>query len=173
MVERLKSEAGFIGLIELLTATTVITVALLSLMAGYDSAFVSLHNSSRQSAASTLAAKQLELYSALAYTSIGLDTTTLASVKATDTTYVADEAALDNAAGALDATISGCGTASQCLPVQTLAGNDRRNYRVETFIRDITVTSRRERFVTILVRDPNVTGSPVVAKMTSAYDSGP
>jgi Tfp pilus assembly protein PilE len=172
VVARIREEDGM-GIIELMVAVMVLSVALLALMASYDSAFASLHNSARQSAAGTLADKQLELYSALQYSAIGLDAATLNTVKSSDTTYTGDEAALDNQAGAIDATITGCGTAAQCLPVQTQTGNDGRSYRVETFIRDITVTTRRERFVTVIVRDSNVTGSPVLAKITVAYDSGP
>jgi Tfp pilus assembly protein PilV len=175
MLARLREEDGMIGIIELMAAVMVLSVALLALMAGYDTAFVSLHKASQQSAATTLAQNQLELYSALQYSAIGLDTSTLNSVKLSDTTYTADEAALFNASSAVDATITGCGTATQCLPVQTLTGNDRRSYRVETFIRDVTQTgiSRTERFVTVIVRDPGVSGSPIVAKVTSAFDSGP
>lgn len=173
MLARLKDESGVISIVELVAAMAVLSIALLALMAGYDSAFVSIHNASRQSSASTLAAKQLELYSALQYTSIGLDQTTLATAHASDPDYSSDESGLDNSGSATDVTISGCGTSSQCLPVQTLTGNDGRSYKVETFIRDITVTTRKERFVTVIVRDPNLLGRPLLTKMTSAYDSGP
>ena len=40
MIERLRSEEGF-GIVELIVATVVLTVALLALMASYDEAFVS------------------------------------------------------------------------------------------------------------------------------------
>ena len=164
------------GVIELMAAVTVLSIALLALMAGYDSAFISLHNAAKKSAASTLADNQLELYSALSYSAIGLDTTTLATVQASNATYVVDENGLDNAASATDHTVNGCGTASQCLPVQTLTGSDHKSYSVETFVRDIAnivLSGRSERLVTIIVGDPSVTGSPVVVQQTAAFDSGP
>ena len=64
----------------------------------------------------------------------------------------------------------------QCLPVQTLTGSDHKSYSVETFVRDIAnivLSGRSERLVTIIVRDPSVTGSPVVVQQTAAFDSGP
>ena len=163
-------------LLELIVAVVVLSVALLALMAGYDSAFLSLHKAAQKSSAATLAQNQLELYSALSYSAIGLDTTTLSSVKANDSMYTSDEAALGNAASATDHTISGCGTSTQCLPVQTLTGSDHKAYRVETFVRDISgiaFSGRSERVVTVLVRDPSATGTSEVTRMSAAYDAGP
>jgi Tfp pilus assembly protein PilE len=167
-------------MLELLAAMVVLTVAILALMAGYDSAFMSMHKAARTTSASTLAQNQLEIYSAiyansLGYASIGLDTTTLSAVKATNTTYTSDEAALTDAATAHDYTWS-CGTATNCLPVQTLTGSDHKSYTVETFTRDVpstAYTGRNERVVTVIVRDPNTSGSPVVAQMDAAFDAGP
>lgn len=172
MTARVREEEG-IFMVELIVAMAVLSIAILALMGGYSAAFSSLHTASRQTVGATIANKQLELYSALQYTSIGLDATTLSSVKATNTTYVNDEAGLSNAATATDVTISGCGTATQCLPVQTITGSDSHAYTVETFIRDIPVTTRSERFVTIIVRDPGATGNPLVAQLTAGFDSGP
>lgn len=174
MRARLRQDDGFM-MLELLAAMVVLTVALLALMAGYDSAFTSMHKASRQTTAYTLAQNQLELYSALSYSSVGLDTTTLSSVKASNSTYTSDEAGLTNASTASDATLT-CGTATNCLPVQTLTGSDHKSYTVETFIRnvpDLAYTGRSERDVTIIVRDPSTSGSPVVAELDRAYDAGP
>ncbi len=162
-------------MVELVAAVVVIAIAIMALMAGYSAAFLSLHKASQKSSAATLADNQIELYTALAYTSVGLDTTTLSSVKASNTTYTTDEASLDNAGTAVDHTFA-CGSASQCLPVQTLTGSDSRSYSVETFIRDVpnlAYTGRNERVVSIIVRDPSSTGSPIVARMSTAFDSGP
>lgn len=165
-------------MIELVIAVFILSIALLALMAGYDSAFVSLHSASHKSAASTLADAQLELYNALTYTAVGLDQATLTTTKASDTVYVADENGLDNHATATDATISGCGTTSatpQCLPVQTVTGNDRHVYKVETFVRNVTgiIAGRAERIVTVIVRDPGATGAPVLVQMSAGFDAGP
>ena len=160
-------------LVELLVATVAISLAILALMAGYDSAFLSLHKAAEQSAGTTLAENQIELYSALNYSAIGLDTTTLSSVKASNTTSTSDEAALDGAADATDVTIDDCGTDAQCLPVQTLTGNDGKSYTIETFVRDVSglaYSGRTERVVTVMAR--NSAGAQVTT-LTAAFDAGP
>jgi type II secretory pathway pseudopilin PulG len=176
----LKGEEGQ-GLIELLAAMIVLSIALMALMAGYDSAFLSLHKSAQKTIASTLANQQLELYNALSYSKIGLDATTLAGIQTPggsyDATYVADEASLDNTANDADVTIVGCGSTANCLPIQTVTGSDGRSYRLETFVRDITNTSVSNiswttREVTVIVRDPSATGSPEILRLTTAFDRG-
>src|SRR5205823_967971 len=137
MLTRLRDERGM-GLIELVAAMVVITIALLALMASYDQAFFSLHAAARKTAGTT--------------------EVTNASCTTTD---------------------------AQCMPVQaSVKGSDGKNYRIETFIRDISQTltcqgqtttcgTTTERDVTVIVRDPNVSGTPVVYQATAAFDSGP
>jgi Tfp pilus assembly protein PilV len=168
----LRQEDGFM-VVELVVATFVLSFAILALMAGYDSAFLSLHKAAEQNSGATLAENQLELYSALSYSAIGLDTTTLSSVKTTNGTYAADEAALDDAAAATDHTISGCGTSAQCTPLQTQTGSDGKSYTLETFVRDVSglsYTGRSERVVTVIVRN---TDGDKVTQVSAAYDAGP
>lgn len=174
MRPRVREEGGFL-MLELLMAVVVLSIAIMAIMAGYDSAFMSLHHSARTTSASNIADNQMELYNALSYSSIGLDTTTLSSVKASNSTYTTDESTLTNQATATDHTFS-CGTASQCLPVQTITGDDHRSYTVETFIRDVpslSYSGRSEREVTIIVRDPNSAGSPIISQLSAAFDAGP
>jgi len=165
------------GLIELIAAMMVITIALLALMASYDEAFVSLHKSARTSSAATLAETQLELYGALPYASIGLSSSKLTTAKASDAYYSTDEATLTPTG--TDVTNASCDTTSaQCLPVQaSVKGSDGKNYRVETFVRDVTQTltvgTTTERIVTVIVRDPNTSGTPSVYTVTAAFDQGP
>lgn len=184
MLKRLREEQGM-GMIELIAAMMVITIALLALMASYDQAFFSLHSAARKTAAASLAESQLELYGALPYASIGLSSTLVATAKASDAYYSTDEAAL-TPAGTTEVYYTSCTTSiAQCKPVQTsVTGSDGKHYRVETFVRDIsqsltcqgvtgscgTVT---ERDVTVIVRDPNLSGSPKVYMVTAAFDSGP
>lgn len=173
MRARLRTSDGFM-LVELLVASVVLSVALLALMAVYSSSFISLHKAAQKTAAATLAQNQLELYSALSYTNVGLDSTSLTAAKA-NATYAADESSLSPSGGA-DVTLASACSSTQCLPIQTMTGNDRRSYTVETFIRDITglgYTGRPERVLTVIVRDPSTTGSPIVAEQSSAYDAGP
>jgi Tfp pilus assembly protein PilV len=184
MLKRLRDEQGM-GLIELIAAMLVITIALLALMASYDQAFFSLHSAARKTAAASLAESQLELYGALPYASVGLSSSLVTTAKASDTYYSTDEAAL-TPAGTTEVSNGSCTTTDpQCKPVQTsVTGSDGKNYRVETFVRDISqdltcqgqTTScgtTTERDVTVIVRDPNVSGSPKVYMVTAAFDQGP
>lgn len=173
---RLRKDDGFL-LVEVLVAALVLSIAILALMAVYSAAFLSLHNAAQKTAAATLAQNQLELYSALEYTDIGLDSASLTTARG-NATYLADDNSLTVPSGATatDVTLASACASTQCLPIQTLTGNNRKSYTVETFVRDISgaaYAGRSERVVTIIVRDPNSTGTPIVAQMSSAYDAGP
>lgn len=173
MRKRLRSSDGFM-LVELLVASVVLSLAVLALMAVYDSAAISIHKAAQKTASATLAQNQLELISALSYTNVGLDATHLTAAKA-NSTYAADESSLTPSGGS-DVTLASSCSLTQCLPIQTLTGNDHRSYTVETFIRDVNslgYSGRPERLVTVIVRDAGATGTPIVAQQSSAYDEGP
>ena len=68
------------GLVELLAAMVILSIALLALLAGYGSAFTSLRLASQKTTATQLANSQMELYRALPYGSIGLDATTTGDI---------------------------------------------------------------------------------------------
>lgn len=162
--------------IELMVSIVLITVALLAMMAAYMGAFASLHSSGQTSSAGLLAENQLELYASMPYSSVGLDSTTLTTVKSSDANYSTDEATLPcSGATCTDVTISGCGTSAQCSPVQTLTGADHHTYKLETFIRAITPTGSTwpERVITVFVRDKTRSGMPIVFKEQTAFDHGP
>jgi type II secretory pathway pseudopilin PulG len=76
MLRRLRAEEGM-GLVELLVAMLVLTIALLALLAGYGSAFTSLRLASQKTTASELANSQMELYRALPFGSVGLNDATI------------------------------------------------------------------------------------------------
>lgn len=164
-------------LVELVVTMVVLSIALLALMASYDQAFFSLHSSAKTSSASLIAESQLELYAALPFASVGLDASTLGAVKSSDSTYASDESALPGSGS--DVTISGCGGAAQCAPVQTVTGSDRHSYKLETFIRSLVnivnadATTWNETVVTVVVRDLSESGSPKVVTMQTAFDPGP
>src|SRR5437868_15291232 len=75
MLTRLRDERGM-GLIELVAAMVVITIALLALMASYDQAFFSLHAAARKTAAASLAETRLELYGSIYVPATGTTTAT-------------------------------------------------------------------------------------------------
>lgn len=174
MRRRAHNEDGFL-LIELIAAMLVLTLALLALIGAYSLGYFAIGSSAKTSAAGLIANNQLELYSSLPYASIGLDATTLTSVKSSDATYSSDEATLPGGASG-DRSISGCGSSPQCLPVQTVTGADHKTYKLETFIRDLTdnpsMATRPERIVTVVVRNASVSGSPIVLTLQTAFDQG-
>ena len=168
------------GLVELVVAMFVLTVALLALAAGYESAAISVHNADRKTVAAKLAASQIELYQSLKISSIGLDQTTLTNVQTVgsgsyDSVYVSDEAGLTPTG--TDHTILSCGTSAQCSPIQDVTGPENHPYRIETFVRDVAnagaASTWNERFVTVIVRDRGASGNPLLFSETSAFDPGP
>lgn len=181
------------GMIEMIMAVVLITVALLALMASYDGAFVSLHKSARTNAAAQLADNQIELYSSLYALStadpsaqIGLSSSLLTTAQTSDTYYHTDESSLIPSGGT-DYTNPSCTTTTaQCKPVQTVTGSDGKSYRMETFTRNVTQaltctttttvpcsSSTSQRVVTVIIRDPNSSGAPKVYTATAAFDCGP
>jgi len=169
---RVHNEDGFL-LIELIAAMLILTVALLALIGSYSLGYFAIGSAGKTSAAGLLANNQLELYSSLPYASIGLDATTLTSVKSTDATYSTDESGLPGSG--TDVSISSCGASAQCSPVQTLTGPDHKLYKLETFIRLLAnpnISTRSEKVVTVIVRAASVSGSPKVLTMQTAFDTG-
>ncbi len=173
MRTRAQSEDGFL-MIELVAAVLIITVALLALIGAYSLGYFAINSTAQTTQAGLIANNQLELYAAIPYASIGLDSTTLASVKSTDTYYNTDETALPGSGS--DATISSCGSSAQCSPVQTITGGDHKTYKLETFIRlianpNVSGSARTEKIITVLVRNMSAGGAKVVV-MQTGFDSG-
>ena len=170
------------GIIELVVAVVVITIALLAIAAGFETGVVSIRAAAKQTVAVKLADAQVERYAALAFTSIALDATTLTNTKTSgnpsySSTYVSDETALNAVASGTDVTITTCTGSplpAQCLPVQTVTGTDNKSYTLETFIRDVvSFGAWTERIVTVIVRNPNVSGTPEIYRLTAGFDKGP
>jgi len=168
MLSRLRNEKGF-GLLELLMAMTMLNIGILALVAAFNSGAVALQRASRVSTAAALADTQMELYRAITYTTIALDST---SVNATDTLYRNDTIL----GGALSNDIvaaSGCSGSpmpTQCNPSRTVAGADHRNYRIDTYVTQTTPTNGRAlKLVTVVVRDAT---SPfrTLAREQSTFD---
>src|SRR5579872_560497 len=111
MDQRTLSEDGFL-LIDLAMSTVILTIALLALIGAYSLGYFAIGSAAQTSAAGLFANNQLELYSTLPYSSIGLDGTTFASVRSSDAIYSSDESTLPGSGS--DVTISGCGSSPQC-----------------------------------------------------------
>ena len=83
-IQRLRTEEGF-GLVELMISLVVLNVGILAVVAAFNSGSLALLLS-RDLDASMLADKQMELYRAILYSAISLNTT------AVDGTYTGDVA---------------------------------------------------------------------------------
>jgi len=157
-VKSVRSEDGF-GLIELLVSMMMLNIGLLAIVAAFNSGALALKNAGEVSTASVLSDKQMELYRALKYTEIALDTTALATAHG-DTAYLCDRAnkidPTGSCGGANEQTQlqTSCGTMTpQCNPRQTVTGPDGRAYRVDTYVVSQTPpTGRTVKLVTIVVR---------------------
>lgn len=173
-VKRLRSEDGF-GLIELLVSMMMLNIGILAIVAAFNSGAIALKNAGEVSTASVLGDKQMELYRALKYTEIALDTSAVATANS-DTTYQCDLANKVNPAGSCGGAnqqtqqLKTCGTMTpQCNPRQTVSGPDQRSYRVDTYVVAQTPpTGRAVKLVTIVVRRSS--DLRMLARVSSSFD---
>jgi type II secretory pathway pseudopilin PulG len=177
MAPRLRNEAGF-GLVELIIAMVVLNVALMVLVSSFSSAAVAINRAGKISTAGVIADSQMERYRGMTNAWIGLDTSA-----ATDSVYKADVAcsgggSCQNVAPSLGATACETGSVWQnfplnCAPSQTIQGPDKRNYRLDTYVRSINsvggTNPRSTKLVTIVVRDPSA-NNHVLAREESDFD---
>jgi len=168
---RLRAEQGF-GLIELLMAMVMLNIGILAIVGAFNSGIFALNRASKVTTASALADQQMELYRALTYSAIALDSTTLSSA---DNTYKCDTAlgasCPNSTSGEITTTCSGSPLPNECLPSRTVVGADRKNYRVDTYITSLTPTSGRAlKLVTVVVRDGTKLSARPIARVASTFD---
>ena len=174
MIARLRSQEGF-GLIELLVSMLMLNIGILGIVAAFNSGALALKRAGEVSTASVIADKQMELYRALKYTEIALDTTSVATAN-TDSNYQCDIANKIDTAGACGGVnqqtqeLRTCSPiTAQCNPRQTVTGPDNRSYRVDSYIVAQTPPTGREvMLVTIVVRRGS--DLDVLARVSSSFD---
>jgi Tfp pilus assembly protein PilV len=189
------NEAGF-GLVELLIAMVVLNIGLLAIVAAFSSGAVAIKRAGNVATASALADQQMEIYRALPYQAIGLNTSA-----ATDSTYTSEPAPPTGPCQTGQATTCGntapdssgtpafsCAASNPggsvvwvpgsfpnaCSPTRTLTSStspDRHLYRIDTYIRKVTQSSaqREVKIVTIVVRDtgPSLSSRPLVREQST------
>jgi Tfp pilus assembly protein PilV len=175
MIARLRPQEGF-GLIELVISMVMLNVGILAVVAAFNSGAVALKRASETSSAAVLADKQMELYRAVKYGEIALDTTAVGTAN-TDTTYQCDFANRVSPSGACGGAnqqtqqLTTCSTMTpQCNPRQTVTGPDKRVYRVDAYVvLQTPPMGRPNKLVTIVVRR----GSDlrVLARVSSSFDA--
>ena len=164
MRTRLRREQG-LGLIELLIAMTILNVGLLALVAALGSGAVAIRRAGQVTTASVLADTQMELYRALSYPSIVLDTV---AVAATDTVYKSDPVIAGDTSRLLVSTALCASLPDHCNPSRVVTGADRRPYRVDTYITAYTPSGGRPtKKVTVVVRNnENLSARPFTRRAT-------
>ena len=171
---RLRSQDGF-GLVELMISMVMLNVGILAIVAAFNSGALAIKRAGEVSTASVLGDKQMELYRALKYTEIALDSNSVTTAN-TDTNYQCDQANKIDPNGACGGAnqqtqqLTTCGTMTpQCDPRQTVTGPDGRSYRVDTYVVSQTPpTGRAVKLVTIVVRRGSDLG--VLARVSSSFD---
>jgi Tfp pilus assembly protein PilV len=165
LLKRLRPNDGF-GLVELLIAMVMLNVGLLAVMAAFISGSKAVGRASRIATASTLADTQMELYRALTYPAIALDSSSVPATTpyTSDVAYSASQVTATCASGAYTSY-------PQCNASRTLTGPDHVTYRVDTYIVSRTPTGGRAvKLVTVVVRDSkNLTG-PALARASTSFD---
>jgi type II secretory pathway pseudopilin PulG len=154
------------GLVELLIAMSVLSIAISAQLAVFSSAFTSINRAGIKGTALTLADQQMEAYRTVAYSCIYLTSAT------GDTTYTSDAAY-----SGTQVTGSGCSPnttppTSATTASRTVTGPDGRSYRIDTYIVATTPTGGRSlKNVTVVVR-PIVAGvvGSVAARTASSFD---
>jgi type II secretory pathway pseudopilin PulG len=181
--QRAASENGF-GLVELLIAMTMLSIAIGALLAVFTSSAASLRRAGEKGTALTLADTQMEKYRTRTFTAVRID----GSLIPTSGTYVTANATDSTIPPSTNQAVSGqngdeaCPTTDEppaCLPVQNVTGPDGHAYRIETYVNyvnnDSTLSIRTPasgltlKLVTVVVRDA-ATGS-IMARESSAFSS--
>jgi Tfp pilus assembly protein PilV len=193
MLERVQTEDGF-GLIELLIAMVILQIALLAIVGAFGAGSAALGHAAKTTTASALADQQMELYRAMPYDAIGLDT----AGAPTSGMYVADTAVCPTGqtpvcgnsgpvnntntstwsctASSGSTSVSTYFTANNinpCLAHRTVSGAtspDSRTYYVDTYVQYGTLVSgtRPSKQVTVVVRDGVTTNR--LAIVVSTFD---
>jgi Tfp pilus assembly protein PilE len=174
---RLRSERGF-GLVELLMAMTLLNVGILALVIAFDSGMFALKRAGRIETATSLADAQMELYRALPYTSIALDSTTIpnSAPYTTDAAYSASQ---------VTTTCTGSPLPNECRATRTVSSStspaspDHKSYRVDTYIVMSTATTtpptptggRPVKIVTVVVRDGYKLTAKALVREVSTFDA--
>jgi Tfp pilus assembly protein PilV len=163
---RARADEGF-GLVELMIALVILNVGVLAIVAAFGTGRVTLSRAAETQTAAAIADKQMELYRAIRYQDIYLDTTLVGTANG-NSAYLNDPA---NTGSLETATCSPVTVA--CTPMQTVTGSatpDNRSYRIDTFIDTETPTNGRTvKRVTVVVRR----SSPLqtLTRLTSVFDA--
>jgi type II secretory pathway pseudopilin PulG len=177
---RAKGDDGF-GLIELLIAMSMLTIAIGALLTVFVSSAVSLRRAGQKGTALTLADTQMEKYRTRTFTSVRIDGTLIPStgtyVTANSTDSTIPPSSNQAVAGSNGDAACTTPEPAACLPVQNVTGPDGHAYRIDTYVNyvnnDSTLSIRTPasgltlKRVTVVVRD--ATTGTIMARESSAF----
>ena len=152
--------AGF-GLIELVLAMFVLTIALFALVAALTAGTIAMKRASNVSTSTALANTQLELYRASTWDDIRLNTDL---VNATDSTYRTE------ASWSSQITDNACSSAlPACIPSRSAVAADGKTYRIDTYITWLTPSGggRDVKRVLVIVRNPAAANATLVRQAST------
>jgi hypothetical protein len=169
LLARLRREDGF-GLIELLIAMTVLTVAIFATLAAFTSGMLALQRAARLSTAATLADTEIERMRAIRYCDIWL------SGVPTTPPYTT-EGAYSSGAQVTATACSGPAPEPAIPATADRIGGDGRTYRVDAYVVEgkpadaggEIAMSRPMKTVTLVVRDP-ASSLRLLTRQSSTFD---
>ncbi len=163
---RAREEHGF-GLMELLMAMTVLNIGILAVVAAFNAGILSIRRATLTGTATVLADQQLELYRALTWDQVRLESSTIPSGApyTTDSAYSATQ---------VTGTCTGSPLPNECSASRTVSATqspDHHPYRVDTYIvtENPTAAARTVKRVTVVVRD-GINLSKVWVRQASTFD---
>jgi Tfp pilus assembly protein PilV len=168
MRKRLRVDQEGFGLIELLIAMVILNVGILAIVASFSAGIFSLNRASRITTAAVLADQQMELYRAIKWDAIRLASASIPGTPpyTTDTAYTCAGCSTQVTAP----TCAGPPYPDECNASRAAAGADNKQYRINTYIVEVTPTGGRPvKRVTIVVRD-EADQSRVYVRQASSFD---
>jgi Tfp pilus assembly protein PilV len=163
---RLRHDETGIGLIEILIAMTILSVAISAQLGVFSSSMLSISRASVIGTAVTVADIQMESYRALPYECIYLASATGDSAYTSDSAYSASQITGSNCAPSTTPPTAATSAS------QLVTGPDHRTYRVDTYIVAMTPSGGRAvKKVTVVVRAvTNGTVGSVLARAATTFD---
>jgi type II secretory pathway pseudopilin PulG len=173
LLRRLRCAQGF-SVLELLMALTILNVGILAILGAFSASAVSIKQASRTSTASALADAQMELYRGVGYSSIALDTSSVASAPGAATGDYKCDSTLGTScpSSTSNEVTQTCATPLPkfCKASQSATGADGGTYIVDTYVLPLTQGAGRAiRQVTVVVRD-SLRKTHVYVRQTSTFD---
>jgi prepilin-type N-terminal cleavage/methylation domain-containing protein len=179
---RLGDARGF-GLVELIIAMFILTVAVSAMLSLYVATARSMQHAGQSGTALTLAEKQMETYRTVPFSGIRLDSAQIPTGSDPYVTAHSSDSTIPSSTGQAVGGQNGdtaCPSpaVAACLPVQTVTGPDHRSYRIDTYVEYVSADTTFSHLapaagltlkrVTVVTRDGSSTGK-ILARASSTF----